>query len=306
MTVALVSGAGGFVGAHLCRHLHARGWRVRVVSSATGHGGEPLGISLLERDPHRLAGALAGVDAVFHLAGIAHGDAATAELLHAVNVDVPARWLAAAEQAGVPAFVWLSSIKVLGDVSAAPLGVDAPYAPGDAYARTKMAAEQRLLAQQLARTRLAVVRSPLVYGPGVKANFLSLLRWAASPLPLPLARAEAPRSLVAVDNLCELMMRLTDDAPAGVYHVADEDDFSVRRLITELRRMLGRPRRLFPMPPGLLRTAAAWLGRPAIYSRLFEPLQIDTAATRARLGWRPPRKARDALQDTVTWFSTSR
>jgi nucleoside-diphosphate-sugar epimerase len=308
MTVALVTGAGGFVGARLCRCLHQAGWRVRVVSSSSGHGGEPVGISLFEHDDRRLTGALAGVDAVFHLAGIAHDGAAglAPEGMHTVNVDVPVRWLAAAERAGVGAFVWLSSIKVLGDVSAAPLKPDAAYAPDDAYARTKMAAEQRLLALPLQHTTLAVVRPPLVYGPGVKANFLSLLRWAASGVPLPLARARAPRSLVGVDNLCDLLVRLAADAPAGVYHVADPQDFSVSALLAEVRRLLDQPARLFSVPPVLLERAARWAGRPALYTRLFEPLQVDITQTRERLGWRPPHDAARQLEETVAWFSASR
>lgn len=292
MRVALVTGAGGFVGGHLCTALTRRGWSVRSVPS----GSEPL------------AEALDGVDAIYHLAAIAHeaSAAASAASLHAVNVELPARWFAAADRAGVPAFVWLSSIKVLGDVARTPLDVDAPYAAVGAYAASKVAAEQRLAAMAARRTRLAVVRPPLVYGPGVKGNFRSLLRWAASGMPLPLANARELRTLVGVDNLCDLLALLGERPRAGVYHVGDADDVSVRDLVVALRGGLGMSPRLFALPPRALATLARAAGRGAAYSRLFDALRVDTQRTRDDLGWRPPHTRQDQLERTLRWFSASR
>jgi nucleoside-diphosphate-sugar epimerase len=308
MRVAVVTGAGGFVGRHLCAELAERGWRVRTVSSQASLSGEPAGVSLGEADDGRLAAALAGADVVYHLAGVVHeaSSASAPEAMTAINVETPARWLAAADRAGAGAFVWLSSIKVLGDVSASPLRVDAPYAPLDRYAQSKVAAERRLRSQSLSRTRLAVVRPPLVYGPGVKGNFLTLLRWAASGVPLPLARADAPRTMVGIDNLCDLLARLGSSPASGVYHVGDPEDVCVRDLLVTLRRGFGRPPRLFPLPAPLLAAAARAVGRQAAFSRLFDPLRVDTSGTRHDLGWAPSRSTREQLDRTLRWYETSR
>jgi nucleoside-diphosphate-sugar epimerase len=300
MTVALVIGAGGFVGSHLCRSLERGGVTVRRVGRRS-----PVGV--LEPCGARRSEALAGVDVVYFLAAIAHeriaGHAGGA--LQAVNVEAPLSWLQAAEHSGTPRFVWLSSVKVLGDVSAEPLRHDAPYRPGDAYARSKQAAEERLLGEPLARTALAVVRPPLVYGPEVRGNFLALLRWGDSGLPLPLGRATALRSMLGIGNLCDLLMRLGRGGE-GVFHVADAADVCVADLLRHVRQMLGRPPRLLAVPPATLRHAARLTGRADAYSRLFEPLRIDSSATCAALNWAPPYPPSEQLEETVAWFRASR
>ncbi len=296
-TVSLVTGAGGFVGGHLCRLLSERGCEVR------------RGPPLLEGDESVIRRALDGVDHVQFLAGIAHEAAVGGdpELMRRVNVEAPVRWLEAADRAGVARFTWVSSIKVLGDVSHRPLEPDDPYRPGDAYARSKVEAERRLLAQPLHTTVLAVVRPPLVYGPGVRGNFAALLRLADSGRPLPTGLAGAPRSLVAVDNLCDLLVRLAGPAlPGGIFHVADAEDFTVSDLVAGLRGLANRAPRQLPVPPAVMRCALAAVGRRDLYQRLFEPLQVSTRATRERLGWLPPRRAAAALEDTLTWWRTSR
>jgi UDP-glucose 4-epimerase len=247
--------------------------------------------------------ACTGLDVVFYLAAVAHERVARADAaqLRQVNVDTPIRWLRSADQAGAARFVWLSSIKALGDVSREPLRVDAPYRPGDAYGRSKAEAEQALLSMSLARTSLAVVRPPLVYGPGVSGNFASLLRWSLSGLPLPFEGAAAPRSMVGVGNLCDLLIRLGAGGE-GIYHVADERDWTVAELIAEIRRLADLPPRLFTVPASVLRVMAAAVGRSGVYERLFEPLRVDQSETRTRLGWEPRWSATEQLKETVTWF----
>lgn len=303
MRRALIVGAGGFIGSHLCGYLEEAGVELAVVSRASCPRGAPRHVDVLEADEAACIEACSGQDTVYYLAAVAHERVARADAAHLqrVNVDAPLRWLRAADQADVARFVWLSSIKVLGDVSRAPLRVDAPYRPGDAYARSKTDAEQVLLSTTLARTRLAVVRPPLVYGPGVSGNFASLLRWAIRGLPLPLKGAIAPRSMVGVANLCDLLARLAD-ADGGIYHVADDRDWSVADLITEIRRLVGLPPRLFALPAAVLRRMADAVGRGATYERLFEPLQVDQTETRRRLGWAPRCDAAAQLNETVTWF----
>lgn len=307
MTVSLVTGAGGFVGGHLCDTLQRCGGVVRRVSSRPDIA-SVAGVALATTDEAALEEVLAGAQTVYFTAGIAHRGGVRDAEFEAVNVRAPERWLRAADRAGVQRFVWLSSIKVLGDVSDRPLTVEDPYRPGDGYARSKVDAERALLATPCSHTRLIIVRPPLVYGPGVAGNFRQLLRLAASGWPLPLAGATAPRSLVAVGNLCDLLRRLATDenVAAGTYHLADAADVTVSALLAEVRRMLGRPRRLFALPRPALAAAARSAGQGAAFQRLFEPLQVDASATCAALGWTPPRLARDALEETVQWYLTSR
>jgi UDP-glucose 4-epimerase len=145
----------------------------------------------------------------------------------------------------------------------------------------------------------------------VRGNFASLLRVAASRLPLPVGNATAPRSMAAADNLCDLLLRLgagegTNEDEDGIFHVADREDITVCRLVADIRRLLGRPQRQFALPRAWLRGAAQLTGHESVYQRLFEPLRVHTEATRTRLGWSAPHRSAEALQETVAWFRTSR
>lgn len=302
----MVTGAGGFIGTHLCQALIEEDWHVAVITrGAAPPGCERLPVTLAATDGE-LAQALAGADVVFHLAGMAHdrvSGAAEEELLR-VNAEGAARVLAAAEAGGVPGLVWLSSIKVLGETSRQPLRPEDAYRAEDAYARSKVAGERALLDRDGA-TRTAIVRPPLVYGPGVAGNFLSLLRWVASGVPLPLGAALAPRSMVGVDNLCSLLLRLAAEG-SGVFHVADPRDRSVAELIRAVAASLGVADRSWRVSPGLLSMLAASIGQRARYTRLFEPLQVDQSETYKRLGWQPPHDQEQQLEATLRWFRDRR
>jgi len=300
----VVTGAGGFIGSHLVLRLLGGGWRVKVLArdAATLGADAALEPGLgLESSEDRWAGALEGADVVFHLAAIAHRRA-SAELLALVNERSPARLCDAAARAGVGRFVWLSSIKVLGEQSAEPLREDSPRAPADAYGASKAAGEAHLLARAGGDTAVAVVRPPLVYGPGVKANFrllLALARLAGRGLPLPLGDATALRSLLGVANLCDFLMRVAVRGE-GVLHVADPEDLSVAEL---LRVLTGNPDLRLPViARRRMRTILTALGRGGDYVRLFEPLRLDSRATRDALGWEPPESGRRLLKETMAWY----
>ena len=308
MSTAVVTGASGFIGTHLVATLASRGWRVRVPARDQ----ELNGCAALERLPAELtltsradawARCLDDVDVVFHLAGIAHRQA-SADALRAVNAQSPAMLASAAAAAGVRRLVWLSSVKVLGDVSAKPLAEDAPYAPTDGYGVSKMHGEQGLLA--VPRPGVSIVRPPLVYGPGVKANFLALLslaRRARQGWPLPLGGARAPRSVVGVANLCDFLMLLADSSAEGadgVLHVADAKDLCVVELLEMLND--GQPLRLWRVPGPLAAGGLRVLGQGAAFSRLFEPLQLDCRKTRAQMGWQPPAASAELLRETMAWY----
>ncbi len=307
MTTAIVTGAGGFIGGHLCARLVADDWTVKVITrGAAPVNTRALGVAL-DAGNNELAEGFLDAQVVYHLAGVAHEGVArnNPAVLQDVNVDGTVSMVEAAVRAGVPAVVWLSSIKVLGDVSDDPFRPDDPYQPGNAYAHSKMAAELALASACTGNTGIAIVRPPLVYGAGVRGNYLRMLQWAARGLPLPLAHATAPRSMVSVANLCDLLVRLSRN-DGGIFHVADTTDVSVAALLTELASLLGQPNRLFGVSPRVMQFLTTASGQRAVYSRLFDPLQVDQGTTCEVLDWHPPFEAREQMEATVKWFQLKR
>jgi UDP-glucose 4-epimerase len=310
MQTALLTGARGFIGRHLRQRLISDGWRVRVLARDAETPRDAArfvhGFTLAS-DSADWVTQLAGINCVFHLAGIAHRRASVADLTR-VNADSPVKLFRACAAAGVGSFVWLSSIKVLGDTSTGALAESAPYAPGDPYAESKVAGERQLLAAaRESPTRMAIVRTPLVYGPGVKANFrllLALAYFASRGVPLPLGCAVAPRSILGVTNLCDFLLCAAARG-SGIHHVADSRDYSVAELVTILSGGSRGPR-LWRVPPGVVKTAAVILGRRAMYERLYEPLRVDQQATALALDWRPPLASEQLLDETMAWYRTQR
>lgn len=297
----LLTGASGFVGGHLRPLLESGGISV-VTLARDGLDGETLAVDA-DSPLEALTAALVGIDAVIHLAAIAHQASAPApEVLTAVNVHWPVRLFKAAAEAGVRDFVFLSSIKVFGDRSVRPFRVEDPYSADDAYGESKVHAEQalRVLRAEYPNLRLAIIRPPLVYGPGVKANFRSLLRWAARGarwLPLPFGAARAPRSLVSVENLSEaIVASLGQD---GIFHCADASDLCV----VEVFQFLGVPSwRLLPVPARVMSLVFSTFGRTAYYQRLYEPLQLDITGANVVPGWLPSHPSGTSLARTMSWW----
>lgn len=306
MTTALVTGATGFVGSHLIAHLLATGWQLKVLQRDAERMPETLPVTAVAATLHSSAAqwtrALEGIDVVFHLAGVAHRQA-TGEELESVNAQSPALLATAAASAGVESFVWLSSIKVLGETSVEPLPETAAYAPADPYAQSKTRGEQNLLKLPVhSGFRLSIVRPPLIYGVGVKANFLALLslaRLAQRGVPLPLGAAQAPRSLLAVSSLCEFLI-LAAKRGDGLLHVADPVDLSVAQLLESLCR--GRRLRLWSVPETTMRRLLRIAGREGIYRRLFEPLQLDCRDSFRRLDFHPAQDSGPFFDEMMTWF----
>ena len=290
MATAVVTGASGFIGSHLVPALQGLGWM--VVTPERGQAAQ----------------ALAAADTVFHLAGMAHANAqgGSEQDLLRVNVEDTLTLYRQSVAAGVGRFIWLSSIKALGDVSDRPFTPNDTPAPGDAYGHSKAAAEAALLAEPPSDTALHIVRPPLVYGPGVKANFLSLIRFACSPWPLPLAGATAPRAWVGVNNLIDLLLRLASDpaVASAIWHVRDAEQTSVRDMLLHIGDLWGRRPRLFALPEGLLMAGAGLLDRRDMAQRLLCPLQVDMQATQSVLGWQPPLSQMEELTRVVTWYRT--
>ena len=298
----LITGINGFIGSHLAKLLTSRGWDVQALERD-----RPGGLALSSVDSIDLwARGLVGIDAIVHLAGIAHRKSTPAHY-QSINADWPVRMFKAARDAGVGTFVHMSTIKVLGDISASPLTVQAPYRPSDHYAESKMAAEKLLLANSGTPTTLVIIRAPLIYGPGVKANFLSLLKLAGracNGLPLPLGRADAPRSLLSRARLNDLLTHLIENphGHSGIFHVADERDWAV----CELLRLWGVPEnRLWNLPRPLVQAACLATGQRGIFDRLYQPLRIDQTETNHTLSWQGVNDSAAHLEETFAWFRSN-
>jgi len=307
----LVSGANGFVGTALCAALRARGERVVAACRRAG-GPDQVGVGELGGDTDWRA-ALAGCDRVIHLAARVHVmDDASADPMaayRAVNVDATMALARQAAAGGVRRFVFVSSIKVNGEATTArPFRAGDTPAPCDPYGQSKLEAE-------LALTRFAadsgmevvIVRPPLVYGPGVKANFANLLRLVKLGVPLPFGRVRNRRSMVSLDNLVDLLMVCADHpAAAGrTFLVSDGEDLSTSGLVTLIGRAFGRAPLQLPVPVGLMAGAARLAGRGAVAERLFGSLQVDIAATASSLDWTPPFSAAAGIEKTVAHFLAS-
>jgi UDP-glucose 4-epimerase len=305
----LITGATGFVGRTLLRTTAPLQWRSAVRSHpVSGLVADHVVVGDIHGETD-WSQALADIDCVVHLAARVHVMKPTAHdrlEFERTNVLGTERLARAAAAAGVKRFVYLSSIKVNGERTGKGFfrADDTPQ-PQDDYARSKLEAERRLSAiEATSGMAVAVVRSPLVYGPGVRANFLRLMSLARSGLPLPLASIANVRSMVSVWNLCDLICTLLQHRHpmSGVFLVADGEGISTAELVRRLAHMMHRPARLFALPAGALRALAALTGRNAELNRLCDSLVIDMSETRVRLGWSPPLTLDAGLRRTVEWY----
>lgn len=308
----LLTGASGFVGrgvlARLCQENDVQ---VRVAQRGVATSW-PDGVEVARIDglsvAQSWASALQGVDVVIHCAARVHVmDEQAADPLaefRAVNVEATRHLAQEAAVAGVKRFVFVSSIKVNGEATAPghPFTADAEPQPQDPYGQSKLEAEQALfdVARQTS-LEVAVVRPPLVYGPGVKANFASLMRALQRRLPLPFGAIDNRRSLVARDNLVDLLLLCSrHPAAAGqVFLVSDGEDMSTAQLCRGLSKALGVRPRLLPIPVALLRLLGLLTGRGQQVQRLLGSLQVDISTTRSRLAWTPPVSVEQALRETA-------
>ncbi|MFL9894680.1 UDP-glucose 4-epimerase family protein [Paraburkholderia sp. RL17-381-BIF-C] len=317
MSRVLVTGANGFVGRALCRALRDAGntvtglvrreWqRERDVDQWVDASVDFTGLDV--GWPAALR-----VDCVVHLAARVHvvlEDAADPETaFRATNVDGTLRVARAAWRHGVRRFVFVSSIKAMTEADPGrPMREDDLPAPQDPYGRSKRAAEEALIRLGLETgLEIVIVRPPLVYGPDVRANFLSLMDAIWKGVPLPLGAIDARRSLVYVENLANALMHCaTDPRAAGqVFHVADRDTLTVTELARSLGRHLQKPARLLPVPASWLHFAGRVSGRTAQVDRLVGSLRLDTARIHAVLDWQAPHSTDEGLAATARWYRST-
>ncbi len=302
----LVTGANGFLGRALILELKARRIAVRGALRSEAREGE---VSVGDIGPDTdWSTALSGVGTIVHTAAHVHvmndaGDK-TLQQYRRVNVDGTLNLARQAVTAGVKRFIYLSSIKVNGETTARGkpfTAADIP-APQDHYAVSKYEAEKGL--RRLGGEKgleIVIIRPPLVYGPGVKGNFARLLRWIQSGLPLPLDAIDNRRSLIALDNLVDLIVTCIDHPKAVdcTLLVSDGDDLSTTVLLRKLGDALDIPVRLFSIPSALLEIAASLSGQRASVRRLTRSLQLDITSTRELLGWNPPVSVEQGLRRAV-------
>jgi nucleoside-diphosphate-sugar epimerase len=309
----LVSGASGFVGTGLCAELFRLGQSVRAaVRSATTQvtGIETVSVGEINGETDWTE-ALLGIKVIIHLAARVHvmkdNAACPLEASRKVNVDGTINLFRQAAKAGVQRFIFISSIKVNGEntLPGQPYTTENQTEPTDCYGISKRDAENEL--RQLALQTgmdVVIIRPPLVYGPGVKGNFQTMLRWLKKGVPLPFGAIHNKRSFVSLDNLVDLIITCINHPAAAnqTFLAGDGEDLSTTELLQRLGNALGEPVRLLPLPVCLIKIGARILGKRDIAQRLCDSLQVDISKTRTVLGWNPPVTVDASLKKTATDF----
>jgi nucleoside-diphosphate-sugar epimerase len=306
----LVTGASGFIGRALCESLAANGHAPRRAVRQP-LAGTPDTTPIGDIGPDTIwKAALEGVRCVVHLVARTHVLHETAadplSEYRRVNVLGTERLAREAAANGVRRIIFLSSVKVNGERTATrPYTEEDTPRPEDAYGITKLEAEQAL-DRLAAETRLEIVvlRPPLVYGPGVKGNFLRLMDIVMRGVPLPFGSVANRRSLVYVGNLVDAITHAIDapHAAGRTYLVSDGEDVSTPDLVRGIARALAVKSRLFPCPPPLLQIAGMLSGRGAEISRLTSSLQVDSSRIRRELGWNPRFRLEQGLAEAASWY----
>jgi UDP-4-keto-D-QuiNAc 4-reductase len=313
---ALVTGAGGFVGTQLCHVLAQRGWKVVGISQTPCDRGTSPSVRTeslrLLSEPERWQSAMSSIDCVVHLAARVHqmgSGSRMAAAFNEVNVDGSRFVAEQAARAGVRRFVFLSSVKVNGEGGGRLYKAEDTPDPQDPYGRSKLAAEQNVR-DVCARNdmELVIIRPPLVYGPGVKANFRRLMRLAAFGMPLPFGSIENRRSLIGLYNLVDFIETCMTHpaAPGEIWLIADDECVSTPDLLRRLSRLMNINTRLFHMSPIWLRRVAGLFRLRDAVNRLCDSLQVDSSPARLRLGWRAKFSVDEELARTVAAYRDER
>jgi nucleoside-diphosphate-sugar epimerase len=313
MDKILVTGADGFVGRQLCQTLSQTGFAVkaavRQTAIAPAEDLEYVTVGDIGPDTDWTE-ALRGVHRVVHLAGRAHimGESSANAMAEyeRVNTLGTMRLAHMAAAAQVRRFLFLSSVKVNGEETfGQPFVETDPPGPVDAYGMSKWQAESGLLhLDQQGDLPVVVIRPPLVYGPGVRANFLKLLRLVDYGLPLPLGKIKNKRSLVGLGNLIHFMILcLQHPAAAGeIFFVSDQEDLSTPDLIQRIGGFLGRSAYLLPVPYQVMLTIARIMGKKDAFQKLCHSLQVNVRKANEVLQWKPPFSVNDGLKQTIEWY----
>lgn len=306
----LLTGSSGFVGAALAKSIRASHFGL-VAPTRTGSVSDNNDL------PARLAKTMGeinaatdwgrflnGVETVVHCAAasevIKNPDTKQLHALRSVNVEGTLNLACQAASSGVKRLVFLSSIKVNGDTTGpgTPFTYDDSPLPVDVYGLSKLEAERGL--QHIARDtgmEFVIIRSPLIYGPGVKGNFAMLIKLVEYGVPLPLSNIRNQRSFIGIDNLVDLVTTCISHPKAAnqILLASDDQDLSIKELLHGIAQVIGKPSRLFPCPPRVLAAAAKIIGKASLAQRLLGSLQVDVSRTKHLLEWVPPVDVKEGL-----------
>ncbi|MGP1717927.1 MAG: NAD-dependent epimerase/dehydratase family protein [Methylophilus sp.] len=281
----LITGTSGFVGQFLQKTLAGQAHHAVTLSRGTTE-------DLLKAESY--PGVYQQVDTLIHLAGRAHVMHETAEDIYqayaAVNIDYTLKVAELARRLKIKRFVFLSSVKVNGEASSQPFTEADTPAPLDAYGQTKLEAETALKAFCAANDmELVIIRPPLIYGPGVKANFRQLIKLCLLPLPLPFAAVHNKRSFISLDNLADFIVLCSwhPKAAGQTFLISDGEDLSTATLIKTIRQASKKHSLLIPLPAGLLTVLFKLIGKSSLALRLMGSLQVDITKAKTLLGWQP-------------------
>lgn len=313
MRCVFVTGANGFVGRPLCRRLLQAGWQVKAgVRSQAAAATLPSGVEVIETPDVSTdcdwTPLFAGVDSVVHLVGRTHvvrernGD--PTEAYRTINVAGSLRVARGALQAGVSRFLFMSSIKAVGEGAPEAYTEQTVPEPEDAYGASKLEAEGELV--ELFRNEsasLTIVRPPLIYGAGVKGNLQRLMRLTRSKVSIPLGAIQNARSMVYVENLADCVCRLIGSTARGVYHVADPQPLSTPELLQLLADLQGTPSRLVSVPTWVLKAAGRLCGMSGEVRRLTGSLTVSSDHVQREAGWTPPFTVQAGIKEMVDSFA---
>jgi nucleoside-diphosphate-sugar epimerase len=256
-------------------------------------------VSLRDRKPREID--LSGIDVLLHLAGKAHDmQPVPDQVYYEVNYSLTKELAEKAKADGVPHFIYISSTKVYGDEIKEKLNEKSLCNPADAYGKSKYQAEELLRYMSTAVFKVAVIRPPLVYGPGVKGNMMRLLDLANKNYPLPFGNSRNARSMVYIDNLIELINRIIEKQAMGTFVAGDSEPVSTDRLISLMRTKMGKKEDLVSVPSlfrGLLKMV-----RPALHTRLFGSFVVDNSVTNKTLSFTPPFTTEYGIGEMVKWY----
>lgn len=300
----LVTGATGFVGSKFVSSILDRGGSVKALvrnrTETLPEAVEQVEIGDLSLFSEVInQNIFVDVQVVIHAAARVHmmNDVSKNPLdeFRKVNTQATLQLARNAAESGVKRFVFLSSIKVNGEDTSSnhPFSPDDKFVPTDPYGLSKYEAEQGLIAlAEETEMEVVIIRPPLVYGPGVRANFASMLKWVYKQVPLPLGAVNNKRSLVALENLVDFMIFCTDykktpDAKNEVFLISDGEDVSTTQLLRKVAKAFNKKPLLLPIPIFLMTTVANLLGKEDVAKRLFSSLQVDSSKARDLLGWKP-------------------
>jgi len=309
-THILITGATGFVGSRLLERALQQGFPVRrALRRAVGDDAVVGDLVVGDLTPDTSwREALRDIEVVVHLAARVHvmSDKVADPLVEfrKVNTDATLNLARQAAQSGVKRFIYLSSIKVNGESTETgqSFASDDTFVPDDSYGLSKYEAEQGLLAlAKETNMQVVIIRPPLVYGPGVKANFASMMKWVYKGIPLPLGSVHNQRSLVALENLVSFIIHCMNHPKAAneVFLISDGEDISTTQLLQKVAKAFGKKSFLLPVPVTLMMFVAKLLGKSDVADRLFSSLQVDSSKARDLLGWEAVITMGEQLKKTV-------